>query len=131
MIFSEKIERMSNRGRTLGLVPPPSRIGNMNCCVPGCRIAMRRDNLKTRHYQSLVHFMPDGTPMPDTHDLYEALERDAKKHTKYFFDNGTNEADVPTISLKRPKPSVKANPFPLSKKHCQLCTSSSYSSGRS
>ena len=106
----------SSCGRPLGLLPPPSRNYKVECCVPGCSVSMRKDNLRQRHYSSLVQFLPDGDPMSDTDERYEALTEVQKTHTKYFFDNNISQSETPYAGYKRQAVPASVNPFTLAKK---------------
>ena len=107
---------MSNlRGRPLGLTPAPSRKENVACCVPGCGVSMRKDNLRARHYNIHVKYDSEGNPLSESDDLFETLTLEQKLHTKYFHDHSISESSqIP--GLKRSAISSNINPFTLAKK---------------
>ena len=89
------------RGRPLGLMPPPSRKQKVDCCVPGCPVSMRKDNLRIRHYASLVQFKSDGSPLPESDPKFESLTTNQKVHNRHFSDNNICESDTPHTGSKR------------------------------
>ena len=97
-------------------MPPPSRKQKEDCCVPECSISMRRDNLRSRHYASLVKFTSDGSPLPEADPRFESLTPDQKLHTRHFCHNNICETDTPHTGSKRSALPATVNPFTLSKK---------------
>ena len=103
------------KGRPLGLTPAPSRSENVTCCVPGCGVSMRKDNLRSRHYQILVNYDSEGRPLSDSDPLFETLTTEQKTHTKYFEDQNISESSETPFLLKKAV-SADINPFSLAKK---------------
>ena len=101
-------------GKPHGSSSYPCRTEKIKCCVPDCNVSMRKDHLKSRHYQSLVKFLHDGSPMPTSNQLFETLEDDQKAHTRYFFEHDIKQSETP--SFKRPLIPLTINPFSIAKK---------------
>ena len=101
-------------GKPQGTSLYPCRKDNIKCCVPDCNVSMRKDNLKSRHYNHLVKFLIDGSPMSTSNKLFETLTDNQKTHTRYFFEHNISQSETP--SFKRPLAPITVNPFSLAKK---------------
>ena len=68
------------RGRLPNISGTQDSRETLSCPVPNCNVRMRADNLKTRHFMTVVKFDIDGNPVSNNSDSFQQLSEEEKIH---------------------------------------------------